>query len=227
MSGRLFVCGTPIGNLEDATHRLIRVLSEVDLVAAEDTRRTRKLLTRYGVRTRLVSHHEGNEQTEVPRLLQRLHRGERIAVVTDSGMPTISDPGYRLIRACIREQVPVEVVPGPSAAVAALAVSGLSPARFAFEGFLPRKAGERRRRLEAISNDDRTLVIFEAPRRVLRTLGEIRELLGERQVAVARELTKVHEEVVRGSVSEVMEALGAKSLKGEAVLVVEGARSDL
>lgn len=222
MSGRLYVCATPIGNLEDASHRLLRVLGEVDAVAAEDTRRTRKLLTHHGVRARLVSYHEANERERAAELVERLRRGERIALVTDSGMPAVSDPGHVLLRACIDEGIPVEVVPGPSAVLAALVVSGLPTARFAFEGFLPRKAGERRRRLEAVAGDDRTLVLFEAPGRVRDTLAEVLDVLGNRRMALCREITKVHEETVRGTVAEVLEALEARELLGEVVLVLEG-----
>lgn len=221
MPGRLFLCATPIGNLEDASHRLLRILGEVDAVAAEDTRRTRKLLTRYGVRARLVSYHDANERAETPRLLGRLRRGEQVALVSDSGTPLVSDPGFELVRACIEEGIPVEVVPGPSAVLAALAVSGLPTARFAFEGFLPRRPGDRRRRLQAVAGDDRTLVVFEAPGRVAETLRDVLDVLGDRRVAVARELTKVHEEVLRGTVSEVLELLGAREPLGELVLVIE------
>jgi 16S rRNA (cytidine1402-2'-O)-methyltransferase len=222
--GRLYVCGTPIGNLEDVTLRLLRILAEADRVAAEDTRRTRKLLTHHGIHARLVSYHEANERSRVPELIGLMHAGERIALVTDAGMPAISDPGFLLVDACVREGIPVEVVPGPSALTSALAISGLPTARFAFEGFLPRKQGERRRRLEAAGAEDRTLVLFESPARVRRTLEEIREVLGEgRRVAVARELTKLHEEVLRGTVSQVLDAIGPRQLKGEIVVLVEGA----
>ncbi|MGH2688411.1 MAG: 16S rRNA (cytidine(1402)-2'-O)-methyltransferase [Actinomycetota bacterium] len=225
-AGRLYVCGTPIGNLEDVTLRLLRILGEVDRVAAEDTRRTRKLLTHHGIAlgpARLVSYHQANEHARVPELVAHLQAGERIALVTDAGMPAISDPGYLLVDACLREGIAVEVVPGPSAVTAALAVAGLPTARFAFEGFLPRKVGERRRRLEAAGAEDRTLVFFESPERILRTLEEIRDVLGERRVAVARELTKVHEEVLRGTASEVVAAVGGRRLRGEIVVLVEGA----
>lgn len=223
MSGRLFVCSTPIGNLEDVTHRLLRVLAEVDLIAAEDTRRTRKLLTRYGIKARLVSYHEGNERTQSARLIARLGNGEKIALVTDSGTPTISDPGYQLVKAAIDRDFPIEIVPGPSAVVAALAVSGLPTDRFVFEGFLPRKAGDRTSRLEELARDPRTVVVFEAPGRVVQTLTEIQSTLGDRRIAAARELTKAHEEVLRGRVSEVLDLIGEGRVLGEVVLVIEGA----
>jgi len=223
MPGRLFVCATPIGNLEDVTLRLLRTLAEVDAVAAEDTRRTRKLLSHHGIGARLVSYHEANERARTAELLARLERGERIALVTDAGMPAVSDPGYRLVRACIRAGIPVEVLPGPSAVLTALVASGLPTARFAFEGFLSRKPGERSRRLEALSGDDRTLVFFEAPGRLAGTLRAMLEAFGPRRAAVARELTKVHEEVVRGTLPELVEAYGEADVRGEVAVVVEGA----
>lgn len=225
MPGRLYICATPIGNLEDVSARLLRTLQEVDLVAAEDTRRTRKLLSHHGVRAKLVPYHEVNERTQTRHLLDRLKRGDKVALVSDAGTPSISDPGYLLIGACITAGVPIEAVPGPTAAIAALVVSGLPTARFSFEGFLSKKEGERRRRLERIVTDDRTLVFYEAPRRVSATLRDILSVLGDRRVAVARELTKVHEEVVRGRVREVLDGLGDDEVRGEVVIVVEGAES--
>lgn len=222
MSGRLFVCATPIGNLEDVTHRLLRVLAESDVIAAEDTRRTRKLLSHFGISSRLVSYHEGNERQQTVKLVEQMRGGAKVALVTDSGTPTISDPGYRLVRACIDTEIPMEIVPGPSAVVAALAISGLATDRFIFEGFLPRKQGDLRRRLEELSSDVRTLILFEAPTRVIGTLQVIEEVLGNRRMALARELTKSHEEVRRGRVSEVLETLVGEKVLGEIVLVVEG-----
>ena len=222
MPGRLFVCATPIGNLEDVTLRLLRILAEVDAVAAEDTRRTRKLLTHYDIHARLVSYHEANEAARTNGLVDRLRRGQSLALVTDAGMPSVSDPGWHLVRACIDEGIPVEVVPGASAVLTALVASGLPPARFAFEGFLSRKAGERRRRLEAIASDDRTLVFFEAPGRVVATLRAMLEVLGPRRAAVARELTKVHEEVLRATLPELIAGLENDDVVGEVVIVVEG-----
>ena len=221
--GRLYVCATPIGNLEDVTLRLLRVLGEADVVAAEDTRRTRKLLTAHGVRARLVSYHEANEVSRVAALVARMAGGDQVALVTDAGMPAVSDPGYHLVRACIDAGIAVEVVPGPSSVLTALVVSGLAPARFAFEGFLSRKPGERDRRLAELAVDDRTLVFFEAPGRVGETLGAMLSAFGDRQAAVARELTKVHEEVVRGPLSALAAQFGpGEAVKGEIVLVVAG-----
>lgn len=225
MPGRLFVCGTPIGNLEDATLRLLRVLGEVDMVAAEDTRRTRKLLTHHGIRAKLTSYHQANERQQTGHLIQLLKGGSRIALVSDGGMPAISDPGYRLVREAIAAGVEVEVIPGPSAILSALVASGLPTARFSFEGFLPRGSGDKARRLEAVSRDDRTLIFFESPSRVRATLQAIRTVLGDRQMALARELTKVHEEVLRGSVSELIDEIPDEIL-GEVVLVVEGSRDE-
>jgi 16S rRNA (cytidine1402-2'-O)-methyltransferase len=224
MTGTLFVCATPIGNLEDVSARLIRVLGEADVIAAEDTRTTRGLLTRHGIRGRPVSYHDANERSRTPELVERLKKGESVALVTESGMPAISDPGYRLIGAAIESGVRVEVVPGPSAALSALVVSGLPTARFAFEGFLPRKQGPRRRRLEALRTDERTMIFFEASNRLKDLLSEVIGTLGDRRVAVARELTKVHEEVLRGLASEVLGDL--RDPRGEVVLVVEGADAE-
>lgn len=219
MTGRLFVCATPIGNLQDVTLRLLSTLAEVDLVAAEDTRRTRKLLTHHNVRARLTAYHQGNEHKQTGYLIGKLQEGKDIALVTDGGMPGISDPGYRLINACIENLVHVEVIPGPSAVLGALVLSGLPAARFAFEGFLPKPAGEKAARLRAVAEDDRTLIFFEAPGRVPATLQTMLEELGNRQMAIVREMTKIHEEVIRGSIEELVRTEG---LLGEVVLVVQG-----
>lgn len=221
MKGKLYVCATPIGNLEDASYRLIRVLGEVDLVAAEDTRRTRKLLSHYGVHARLTAYHDANERKQTPFLVDKVAGGAAVALVTDGGMPGISDPGFRLIRACIEKNLHVEVIPGPSAALTALVLAGLPTARFCFEGFLPKASGARARRLGALADEERTMVFFESPRRVRATLRAIDEELGERQVAIARELTKLHEEVIRGTTHQVLELLDDQML-GEIVLVVAG-----
>ena len=222
MAGTLFVVGTPIGNLEDVGERARRVLASVDVVAAEDTRRTGRLLSRLGVRATLVSFFEGNEEQRVPELLFALQEGMTVALVTDAGMPGISDPGYRLVAACVREGTPVDVVPGPSAVTTALAISGLPTDRFVFEGFLPRTGRARAERLEALAGEARTIVLFESPRRVAATLRDLLASCGERRVALCRELTKLHQEVRRGTLSEVMAALGGQPLKGEVTLVLEG-----
>src|SRR5918999_3125899 len=197
MAGTLFLVGTPIGNLSDLTDRARTTLGEVDVVAAEDTRRTGALLRRLGIRVpELISFFEGNERERAGELLRRLRDGRDVAVVTDAGMPSVSDPGFRLVRACVAEGIDVRVVPGPSAAVAALVVSGLPTDRVAFEGFLPRRAGERRGRPRAPADDPRTLVLFESPRRVPATLEEVVEALGDPRIAVAPERTKRHQEGV-------------------------------
>lgn len=221
--GRLYVVATPIGNLADITLRALRVLEEVDVIAAEDTRTTRKLLAHHGVRTPLVSYHEHNEAIRTPELLERMRQGASVALVSEAGTPSISDPGYRLVREAIAAQMAVEPVPGPSAILAALVVSGLPTDAFIFEGFLPRRASERRRRLEALASEPRTLVFFEAPHRIDAAVADMADVLGDRSVALCRELTKMHEEVRRSSLSELAASLKREPVKGELVLVVEGA----
>ncbi|HTG47443.1 MAG TPA: 16S rRNA (cytidine(1402)-2'-O)-methyltransferase [Actinomycetota bacterium] len=227
MAGTLFVVGTPIGNLGDASPRARETLAGVDLIAAEDTRRTGRLLQGFGVKAKLVSLFDGNERERTPELLARLRQGSSIAIVSDGGMPLVSDPGYRLVAAAVGEGIDVRVVPGPSALVAALVVSGLPMERFAFEGFLPRKAGERTRRLETLRRDPRTVVIYESPQRVATLLRDVLATLGDRRVAVCRELTKLHEEVLRGRVSDVLGELGGAAPKGEVVVVLEGDHDDV
>jgi 16S rRNA (cytidine1402-2'-O)-methyltransferase len=226
VSGRLFLVGTPIGNLGDLTERARDTLAAADLVAAEDTRRTGKLLAHLGIEARMISLFEGNERERTERLMDELRGGARVALVSDAGMPSVSDPGFRLVRACAEEGIDVTVVPGPSAVTAALAVSGLPTDRWVFEGFLPRRAGERRARLRELAVEPRTLVLFESPRRLVATLREVLEELGDRGVAVARELTKLHEEVLRGRVSEILDALGGTEPRGEVVVVLEGAEPE-
>jgi 16S rRNA (cytidine1402-2'-O)-methyltransferase len=224
--GRLILCATPIGNLEDITLRVIRVLSEADVVACEDTRRTRKLLTHHGIEARsLVVYNDASERRQARKLLERIDAGATVALVTDAGMPGLSDPGYRLVRACIDRGITVEVAPGASAAITALALSGLPPARFAFEGFLPRKSGERRRRVEELAAEPRTLVIYESPHRIGACLRDLADILGDRPAVLARELTKLHEEVRRGSLPELVTSVEADPPRGEIVLVVDGARA--
>lgn len=223
MAGTLFVVGTPIGNLGDMTRRAAETLAAVDLVAAEDTRRSGKLLDGLGIRKPLISLFEGNERERTPELLTRLREGADVAVVTDGGMPSISDPGFRLVRACAEEGIEVRVVPGPSSVIAALVVSGMPTDRFVFEGFLPRKQGERGRRLAELATDRRTLIVFESPLRVQILLRDVLVAFGDRRIVIARELTKLHEEVIRGSASEVLSKIGDVELKGEVVVVIHGA----
>jgi 16S rRNA (cytidine1402-2'-O)-methyltransferase len=224
MSGRLVLCGTPIGNLDDISQRALAALAEADVVACEDTRRTLKLLTHFGIRARaLVSYHEGNERRTARDLRERVAAGAKVVLVSDAGMPGLSDPGFRLVRECAEEGLRIEVVPGPNAAVSALVISGLPPARFAFEGFLPRKQGDRRRRLEELRSDDRTLVFYESPYRTEAALEDMVDVLGQRPAALARELTKLHEEVRRGTLATLLEGVRADPPKGEIVVLVGGA----
>jgi 16S rRNA (cytidine1402-2'-O)-methyltransferase len=219
LTGRLVVCPTPIGNLEDITLRVLSVLREADVVACEDTRRTRVLLDRYGVSASLLSYHEHNEQKRSADLVRRMAEGEVVALVSDAGMPLVSDPGYVLVRACVAAGLAVEVLPGPSAALAALVASGLAAETWRFVGFLPRKKGE----LAAVFAAPETVVAFESPHRLVASLAALAAIDPEREAAVCRELTKVHEEVVRGSAAELAERFGAKEPRGEIVLVVAGA----
>ncbi len=220
--GTLYLVGTPIGNLEDITLRAIRVLKECDLVAAEDTRTTKNLLRHLGIAKPLLSYYDPKEEERSPALRERLRAGEKIALVSESGMPALSDPGFRLVRSAIAAGIPVVPVPGPSSLLAALVVSGLPTARFAFEGFLPARALARRKKLASLAEDERTLVFFESPRRLAAALRDVGLALGDRRVAVARELTKKFEEVIRGTTAEVAARLGGREIRGEVVLVVEG-----
>jgi 16S rRNA (cytidine1402-2'-O)-methyltransferase len=224
MAGTLWIVGTPIGNLGDLSERARQTLASVDLVVAEDTRRTGRLLQHLGVAARQRSLFEGNERERVPAIVAALADGDDVALVSDGGMPLVSDPGYRLVRAAIDAGIDVRVVPGPSAVLAALVVSGLPADRFTFEGFASRTAGERRARLADLADDPRTVVFFESPRRVAALLAEIARAWGPRRVAVCRELTKLHEDVVRGPADEVAEALVGEPPRGEVVVVVEGHR---
>ncbi len=221
MEGKLFVVGTPIGNLEDITFRAVKTLKEVDLIACEDTRRAKILLQHFEIDTPTVSYNEHNERQRIPELIEKMKAGSSIALLSDAGMPTISDPGYRLVRAARDAEIQVISVPGPSAVTAALSVSGLPTDRFIFEGFLPRKKGKRERKIMEFRDETRTVVIFESVHRIERTLHELAELLGrDRKIAVCRELTKIFEEVIYGSIGEVIEKLKVK--KGEFVIVIGG-----
>lgn len=226
--GTLYLVATPIGNLEDISLRALRILKEVDLVAAEDTRHSRKLFNHYGIATPLTSYFEHNESRKGERIVELLRQGRSVALISDAGTPAISDPGYLLVRRCRDEGLPVTVVPGPSAVVTALALSGLPTARFAFEGFLPAKSSLRRALLAAARGEtERTLAYYEAPHRLLAALADLREELGgERRVAVARELTKLHEELFRGTVEEALEHFGGGRVRGEIVLLVAPAEAE-
>jgi 16S rRNA (cytidine1402-2'-O)-methyltransferase len=218
----LYLVGTPIGNLEDITLRAVRVLKEVDVIACEDTRQTQKLLNHYGITTRTISYHEHNEMTRAAELVKEMQEGASVALVTDAGMPGISDPGFRLISLAIRHRLPVVPIPGASAFLAALVASGLPTDSFRFSGFLPAKRGERRAVLEEIKDSPRTQVFYEAPHRIVEALADVVEVFGNaRQVVIAREVTKLHEEFLRGHAGELLETLKARDgVKGEITLLI-------
>jgi 16S rRNA (cytidine1402-2'-O)-methyltransferase len=226
MAGMLYLVATPIGNLEDITLRALRVLQEVDLIATEDTRRTRILLNHYQIDKPLTSLYDHNEVQKAPALIQRLQEGASIALVSEAGTPLISDPGYRLVQRAIGHGITVIPIPGASAVIAALIVAGLPTDRFVFEGFLPKKPGKRRRRLEALEDEPRTLIFYESPRRVHDLLSDMQLLWGDRRVVVGRELTKKFEEVLRGRITEVQAQLKRRPPLGEVTLVVEGAAAE-
>ena len=220
--GVLYIVSTPIGNLEDITLRALRTLKEVDLIAAEDTRHTRRLLTHYEIRTPLTSYFEGNQIQKGEKLVARLKSGESIALVSDAGTPTISDPGYRLLIQCIEADIPIIPIPGPSACIVAASVAGLPLHNFVFEGFLSPKSGRRKRQLTDLCEEKRTLIFYESPHRIISFLQDVLETFGDRQVSVARELTKKFEEVFRGTVTEAIEKLQETSPRGEFTIVIEG-----
>ncbi len=216
--------GTPIGNLEDMTFRAVRILQNVDAIAAEDTRHTGKLLQHFQITTPQISYHDHNRKSRTGELVERLQRGQAVALVSDAGMPGISDPGYDLAKACIEVGIPVVPIPGPSAAIAALTASGLPSDRFVFEGFLPAKPKERRAYLEQLKPESRTLIFYEAPHRLRQTLQDMATVLGgDRAIALARELTKLHEEIWRGSVQAAVELYANREPMGEFTLVLAGA----
>ncbi|MCL2337224.1 MAG: 16S rRNA (cytidine(1402)-2'-O)-methyltransferase [Firmicutes bacterium] len=222
-NGLLYLCATPIGNLADITLRALQILREADLVAAEDTRRTRRLLSHYDIHTPLVSYHEHNRRRQGEYLLERLAAGDTVALVSDAGTPGISDPGVELVREAVALGIPVTTLPGPSALLAALVVSGLAVERFVFEGFLPAKGADRNRRLAALAGETRTIVLYEAPHRLLKTLADLTVNLGERRACAARELTKLHEELLRDTLTGLQEHFTRQPPRGEFVLVIEGA----
>lgn len=225
--GTLYLVATPIGNLADVTERARKVLSEVSFVAAEDTRNSMKLLSHYGIRKELVSYYEHNKRASGERIAARLMAGESCALITDAGMPAISDPGEDLVRLCAERGIPVTVVPGACAAVSALALSALPTRRFCFEGFLPAASGERRRALEELANERRTMVFYEAPHKLRATLSDMRDAFGaERRIALLRELTKLNEEATRTTLREATELFSEREPRGEYVIVVAGAERD-
>jgi 16S rRNA (cytidine1402-2'-O)-methyltransferase len=227
MSGTLYIVATPIGNLEDITQRALRVLGEVDIVACEDTRRTRVLLNHFGIKTKTISYHEHNERERAEQICKLLVSGKHVALVSDAGTPLINDPGFRVINSAIELDLPVVPIPGPVAFVSALVASGLPSDQFFFAGFPPARANARRVKLEELSAIPATLIFYEAPHRIAATLKDALEVLGNRQAAVARELTKIHEEIVRGSLSHLIERFGnGLPVRGEIVLVISGAAVD-
>lgn len=222
-TGILYIVATPIGNLEDITLRAIRVLKEVDLIAAEDTRHTRHLLDRYEITTPLTSYHDHNKEEKAPVLVARLLEGQSVALVSDAGTPGISDPGYFLINLAVDQKVPVVPIPGATAAIAALSISGLPTDSFVFEGFLPARQGARLKRLQKLSTEERTVIFFEAPHKIEKTLGDMIVVFGERKAVVTRELTKIHEETIRGTLSDILRHLQETTIKGEFTIIVHGA----
>src|SRR5580765_3207048 len=219
-AGCLYLVGTPIGNLEDITLRALRILKEVGQIACEDTRHTQKLLTHYDIHKPLVSYHEHNELTRAPELVLALEQGAKIALVSDAGMPLVSDPGHRLVTLCLRHKIPVVPIPGPSAILASLSASGLPNEEFLFVGFLPARSGERRRALERLRIEDRTLILYESPHRIAESVADAREILGDRPACLAREVTKLHEEFLRGKLSEIAASLDERPARGEITLLI-------
>lgn len=223
MAGVLYVIATPIGNLEDITLRALRILKEVDLIAAEDTRHTKGLLSHYGITTPLTSCHEHNERAKAHALVERLERGNKIALVSDAGTPIVSDPGYLLVREAIKAGIQIIPIPGASALTAVLSASGLAADAFVFEGFPPPKRQERKAWLRELESESRTIVFYEAPHRLKESLQDLFEILGDRELVLAREVTKVHEEFIRGRLSQVMAEIDRRDVRGEIVLMVSGA----
>jgi len=219
-TGCLYLVATPIGNLEDITLRAVRILKEADVIACEDTRQTQKLLQHYGIRKEMVSYHEHNELTRSPELVIELEQGAKIALVSDAGTPGISDPGHRLVTLCLRHHIPVVPIPGPSALVAALAASGLPTDEFLFVGFLPARSGARRKALDTLKAESRTLIFYEAPHRVVETLADASDILGPRPAVIAREVTKLHEEFLRGPLPELLETARKHAPRGEITLLI-------
>ena len=220
--GTLYIVSTPIGNMEDITLRALRILKEVDLIAAEDTRLTGLLLKHFGIQAPLTSYFEGNELKKKEFILAKLKEGKKVALVSDAGTPGVSDPGFRLIQLAIENQLPIVPIPGSSAVITALSVSGLPTDAFLFKGFLPHKSKKRRDLLKELENVRETIIFYESPHRISETLSDILEILGDREIVLTRELTKVYEEIIRGKVSEILNQVGDRTLKGEITLVISG-----
>ena len=222
MSGTLYIVSTPIGNLEDMSFRAIRILKEVSIIAAEDTRRTQKLCSYYQIGTPLTSYHDFNKEEKTDILLQRLQEGSSIALVCDAGTPLVSDPGYYLVNRAIEAKIPLVPIPGPSSLLTALCVSGLATDRFIFEGFVPRKPGVREKFFEKLQPEIGTIIVFETQHRILKTLRAIHKTMGNRQIVLTRELTKLNEEIIRGDVEKICQDLEGKTIKGEITLLIQG-----
>jgi 16S rRNA (cytidine1402-2'-O)-methyltransferase len=218
--GRLYLVATPIGNLEDITVRALRVLGEADLIACEDTRHTAKLLNHYGIHKPTLSYHQHNESSRAEELLKRLEQGAQIVLVSDAGTPGISDPGHRLVSLCLQRQIPVIPIPGPSAVIAALVASGLPTGEFLFVGFLPSRSNERRKALQKLAQENRTLALYEAPHRLVDTLSDALDCLGRRQAVIAREITKIHEEFLRGDLAELLVRVQQRPVRGEITILI-------
>jgi 16S rRNA (cytidine1402-2'-O)-methyltransferase len=221
--GKLFIVATPIGNLEDITFRAVKVLKKVDLIAAEDTRRTRILLNAYNIKAPLTPYHDHNKKRQGEKLLKFLLSGKSIALVSDAGTPGISDPGYFLINLAIHNNITIIPIPGVSAIITALSVSGLPSDRFSFEGFLPRKVNLRRKFIQNLKDKEQTLILYESPHRIIATLQDFLDIFGERWIVIARELTKIYEEIIRGTISEVLKKLSGKKMKGEFTILISSA----
>jgi 16S rRNA (cytidine1402-2'-O)-methyltransferase len=222
VAGHLFIVGTPIGNTQDITIRAIETLKNVDLIACEDTRHTKIILDKFDIKTPTTSYHKFNIRTKTGYIIDKIKQGKKVALVSDAGMPGISDPGQELVKAAASENIKVEVVPGASALISALSVSGLKADRFAFEGFLPAKPSSRKKFLQFLANEERTIVLYEAPHRILRTLDDLKEHFGDRHICVARELTKKFEEISRGKITEMIKKFSSVRPRGEFVIVIEG-----
>lgn len=222
MASCLYIVGTPIGNLEDMTLRGIRILKEVDIIAAEDTRQTAKLLNHYDIKKPMISYHEHNKKTKGEEIIGLILQGNIVALVSDAGMPCVSDPGEDLVRLCVEKGIEVIAVPGPSASLTALSISALPTSRFVFEGFLPAKGKERKERLERLSREDRTIILYEAPHRLMTTLKDLKEYMGNVNISISRELTKKFEETLRTDLEGAIEEFSNRNIRGEFVLILEG-----
>ena len=224
--GRLYPCATPIGNLSDMSPRAIEILKEVDIIAAEDTRRTSKLLNHFEIDTKMISYHEHNEKKRAEELIKKIKNGMNLALVSDAGTPGISDPGYEIIKSAVKNQIEVIPIPGPNAALLALTASGMDMSSFVFLGFIPRKGKERNKFLKSIQKEEKTSIIYESPYRVIDTLKELKKFMENRKIALIRELTKVHEEKIYGTAAELVNILETRKIKGEIVLVIEGRKME-